>query len=398
MDLCEARPDPFIRWDYPDYLDVAREAVAKVINAPTETVVFVPNATLGVNTVLKNLVWHEDGKDEILYFNTIYGACGKTVNYVSENTRGIVKGRQIDISYPAEDSDILTAFKKAIKASRAERKVPRVAIFDVVSSLPGMRAPFEQLTALCREEGVLSLIDGAHGIGHVHLDLSAFDPDFFVSNCHKWFFVPRGCAVFYVPVRNQDLIRSTIPTSHGFVPKLGASTGLPNPLERSPTKSDFVINFEFVGTIDNSNYLVVPEAIKWREQVCGGEKAVIEYNTKLARDGGKLVADYLGTHILDNSTHTLTDCCLVNIALPLTASPEKIEGKHTIKPEYAMGAVMWIQKTLTYEYHTFIAIFYFQDQWWARLSGQVYLELADFGWAAKVLKETCEKAAEQEIF
>jgi selenocysteine lyase/cysteine desulfurase len=54
-------------------LDVSRAAVAKLLNAPVETVVYVPNATNGVNTVLRNLVWNPDGKDEILYFNTIYG-------------------------------------------------------------------------------------------------------------------------------------------------------------------------------------------------------------------------------------------------------------------------------------------------------------------------------------
>lgn len=43
--------------------------MAKLLHAPhVDTVVFVPNATVGVNTVLRNLTWDEDGKDEILYF------------------------------------------------------------------------------------------------------------------------------------------------------------------------------------------------------------------------------------------------------------------------------------------------------------------------------------------
>lgn len=397
LDACEARPDPFIRWDYPKYLDISREAVAKVINAPTETVVFVSNATIGVNTILRNLTWNQDGKDEIIYFNTIYGACGKTISYVAESHGNIVKGREISITYPAEDEEIVTAFKEAIRASRAEGNVPRVAIFDVVSSMPGLRIPFEQLTAVSREEGILSLIDGAHGIGHVNLDLAALDPDFLVSNCHKWLFVPRGCAVLYVPIRNQDLMRSTLPTSHGFVPK-GGAIGLPNPLGRSATKSDYVISFEFVGTIDTSNYLVVPEAIKWREQVCGGEKAIIEYNTKLAQQAGQLVAKHLGTQVLDNKSRSMTNCCLVNVALPIVASAEKIQGTNTVSPENALAAVQWMQKTLNEEYQTFIAILFFQGQWWARLSGQVYLELSDFEFAAKVLKEVSEKAAAQESF
>jgi len=68
-DASEARPDVFIRYDYPKLLDKSREAIAKILNAPTSTLVYVPNATTGINTVVQNIVWNSDGKDEILYFS-----------------------------------------------------------------------------------------------------------------------------------------------------------------------------------------------------------------------------------------------------------------------------------------------------------------------------------------
>lgn len=293
-----------------------------------------------------------------------------------------------------EDADLLKLFKETIKASRAAGKNPRLAIFDTVSSLPGLRMPFEDLTAVCKEAGVLSLIDGAHGVGHVHLDLSALDPDFFVSNLHKWLFVPRGCAVFYVPEKNQHLIRSSLPTSHGFVPKKAGNAR--NPLPPS-SKSEHVNQFEFIGTIDNTNYLVVAEAIKWREQVCGGEKAIMEYNTKLAREGGNAVAKILGTEILDNKTESLTNCCLVNVLLPLTTSPVKSEGVYNVRPEQASVVGNWIQTSLIDDHQTFVAIYHFQDQFWARLSGQVYLDIGDFEWTGEVLKELCDRVGKGEF-
>ena len=61
----------------------------------------------------------------------------------------------------------------------------KLAIFDTVVSMPGVRMPFEQLAAACKELGVMSMVDGAHGVGHVELDLGALGADFFVSNCHK---------------------------------------------------------------------------------------------------------------------------------------------------------------------------------------------------------------------
>ncbi|CAL3962896.1 unnamed protein product [Diplocarpon coronariae] len=124
-------------------------------SAKTSTVVFVPNATTGVNTVLRNIAWNLDSKDEIVYFETIYGACLKTIDYICEANHNAVKPRAVTKIYPIEDPNLLSLFRDAIKASRAEGNQPRLAIFDTVSSFSGVRMPFEALTAICKEEGGL---------------------------------------------------------------------------------------------------------------------------------------------------------------------------------------------------------------------------------------------------
>ncbi|KAL2128318.1 hypothetical protein VTI74DRAFT_9359 [Chaetomium olivicolor] len=402
QDLAEAAPDAFIRFDYPKLLDQSREAIAKLLRVPTDTVVFVSNATTGVNTVLRNLVWNADGNDEILYFNTIYSGCAKTIDYVVEDRQGKVASRCIEISYPCEDDAIIAAFNAAVEASIKQGKRPRVCLYDVVSSLPGVRFPFEAMTATCREKGIMSLVDGAQGVGMVDLDLGAVDPDFFVSNCHKWLHVPRGCAVFYVPERNQKLMRSTIPTSHGFVPRAPSGPALFNPLHPSD-KSEFVNNFEFVGTIDNAPYMCVKDAIQWREEVLGGEERILTALTELARQGGKKVAEILGTKILDNESQSLTRCSMVNVALPLAVQPEDgktLEGDMaslpTVPKAEASKATNWMAKKLVDEYKTFMVVYLYQGRFWSRLSAQVYLELADFEWAGNTLKELCERVAKGE--
>lgn len=272
-------------------------------------------------------------------------------------------GRKIPISYPIEDEDLVEAFEKGIAASKAEGKRPRVAVFDTITSVPGIRVPFEILVSVCRKENIFSLIDGAHCIGHIPIDLSALDPDFFVSNCHKWLHVPRGCAVFYVPEKHQGLIRSSLPTSHGFVAK---HTRYVNPLPPS-AKSSFVNQFEYVGTVDNTNYLCVAEAIKWREEVCGGETAITDYCKNLSREGGALVAKMLGTEVMDNSRNSLTDCCLVNVLLPITIGEEKVEGMVNVSESNKMKAYLWMVDTLMKDYNTWILIAYLDGKWWTRL-------------------------------
>lgn len=332
QEACEQAPDYYLRYQLPSYIDRSREAISKYVNAPVETVVFIPNATTGVNTVLRNLEFLSD--DVIIYCSTIYGACHKTVEYIVETTPA--ESHQVKYNYPISDDDVVAAYENAFKEIKANGKNPRIAIFDTIVSLPGVRVPFERLTELCRANNVLSLIDGAHCVGQVPLNLSALDPDFFVSNCHKWLLVPRACAVFYVPMRRQNLMRSPLPTSHGFVPKKAGKIN--NPLPPS-SKGEFVTNFEFVGTLDNSPYLCVPSALTWRSKITygdrKGEEAILHYCYQLSAEGGKLVSSALGTNVLENKDGTLSSGTnFVNIRLPISYA-EDAGGEYAVAVKIA---------------------------------------------------------------
>ncbi|RBA10028.1 Hercynylcysteine sulfoxide lyase [Fusarium proliferatum] len=391
QDASEARPDPFIRYEYPKILDENRAAVAKLLNAPVDSVVFVSNATTGVNTVYRNMKWNEDGKDVIISFSTIYEACGKVADYYVDYYNEKVTHREIELTYPLDDDEIIKKFEDTVKKIESEGKRVRICTFDVVSSRPGVVFPWEEMIKACRRLNVLSMVDGAQGIGMVKLDISAADPDFFVSNCHKWLHVPRGCAVFYVPQRNQALIQTTLATSHGYVPKLVKRI---TPLPPS-SKSPFVINFEFVGTLDNSPYLCVKDAIKWREEVLGGEDAILEYIWDLNKKGSELVAKKLGTTYMENSTGTLRNCGMANIALPVWTAEGK-EGEVVISAEETQTAFQWILNTLIGDYKTFVALFLHGGRFWIRTSAQVYLEIGDYEWLGGVLKEVCERVGKKE--
>lgn len=356
----------------------------------------VSNATTALNVILRNLTWNDDGRDEILYFQTIYGGCGKTVDYMVDTHPGKVSSRAITIPYPAEDDQIIALFRAAVTTSTSkDKKRPRICIFDSVSSLPGIRFPWEAMTLACRDLGILSLVDGAQGVGMIPIDLSAADPDFFLTNCHKWLHTPRGCAVLYVPPRNQHLMVSTLPTSHGYVPQNTGGSLRPNPLPKSD-KPHFVQNFEFSGTIDTAPFFCVKDAVRWREEKFGGERAVMEYCEDLARAGGKRIAEILGTRVLDNESGSMSRCAMTNVCLPIKISSstddnagEAVEGggQVTIPAADVTNVLQWMQRELPEHYDTFVPTYLFQGELWARVSAQVYLEMDDFVWTAEVLQK-----------
>ncbi|KZM23752.1 uncharacterized protein EKO05_0000929 [Ascochyta rabiei] len=390
QDAAEARPDDFIRYKYPVHLNESRIAVTELIKAPPKTVVFVPNATTAVNTILRNLTFAEG--DHILYFATIYKACGTTIQYITETTPA--KSVKLEYTYPVEDDWLVAAFRQKVREVEDAGGKVKIAVFDTVVSMPGVLVPFQRLTQACKELGVLSLVDGAHAIGHLEVDVGKLDPDFFLSNCHKWLHVPRGCAILYVPVRNQHLIRSTLPTSWGFK----TSASVPNSINPKgafggDVESEYIGNFEFVGTIDSSPYLCIPKALEWRKDL-GGEKVIIEYCTALAQDAGRLLAKSLGTEMMDNKTKTLSQCCMAMVRLPIEVVKAQQTGD-TIglgKDQVGGEVTGWLARKLLDDYNTFLQTIFYGSAWWVRLSGQVYLELSDFETAAPLLKELCERA------
>ena len=179
--LSEARPDTFIRYQYPKMLAESRAAVAEYLKVAIDEVVFVSNATTAINVILRSLVFNRG--DVIVLLSTSYGSVEKTVEYLRE-TAGI-EIINIAIEYPIDDKALVEAFHAAFKAAKAEGKNVRIAGFDTITSSPGVKVPWERLVEVCRDEQVLSMVDGAHGIGQIDLDLANVQPDFFTSNCHK---------------------------------------------------------------------------------------------------------------------------------------------------------------------------------------------------------------------
>jgi selenocysteine lyase/cysteine desulfurase len=182
QDENESRPDYFFQRVHPKRIDVARRAIARLVRAPVDECVFVKNASTGTNTVLRNLIFNQ--ADVVVYFATVYDAVYKNLASLMETTP--LQIRRVEYTFPITHDEIVRRFLEVVHAAKKEGLTVRAAVFDTIVSVPGARFPFEKLTRACREEGVLSIIDGAHGVGQIPLDLGELDPDFFVTNCHKY--------------------------------------------------------------------------------------------------------------------------------------------------------------------------------------------------------------------
>lgn len=194
--------------------------------------------------------------------------------------------------------------------------------------------------------------------------MEELDPDFFLSNLHKWYYTPRGASFLYVPKRNQKYV---LPLVLNYDYKHPDEPGF-----------SFEDAFAYPGVEDLSSYLCVGAVIDYRKSL-GGEDAIMKYCHDLALQGGELVARILGTRVLENDDKTLT-ACMVNIELPLKES--KLSTQDTIQT---------IIEELIHEHNTMASPFYHGGKYWARLSAQIYNDLSDFEHGAHALQKICKE-------
>lgn len=361
-------PDRYIRTkQLPEYTRNLKE-VGKLLGADYRNLALVENATTGINAVLRSLPF-ELG-DKIVIQSTVYGSCGNTVKFL-QNRHGIVPVL-VQLNYPLSDDEVVARFEDVFK-----RESPKLAMFDTITSMPGVRVPFERLTALCRKYGVLSLIDGAHGAGLIPLHLDSLDADFLVTNLHKWLYVPRGCAVLYVAERHHRVIH-TFPISHSY---LDDSVALDPELEATR----LVDRFGFVGTKNFGSISVIGDVIRFRNEVCGGEQAIWDYCHALAVKAGAVVAEKWGTSVLGPELGVTT---MVNVEVP--AAQLGLDAAVLTGPRVNKCLDYYFAQLLSV-HHTFVPFIVHNNKIFIRLSAQIYNELSDYEYAADAVTAAFSK-------
>ncbi|KAH9959636.1 PLP-dependent transferase [Russula dissimulans] len=376
----EGNVDRFIKLHIPKYLAPARHRIAKFVGAGPEEIVFVPNASHGLNTILMNLAWSEE--DIILTATTTYPPIERASRYISDcPPRPSIS--VFELNFPTTRASVLEAFRAHIDRLNAilqiaQRKIYNgtklkiVAIIDSIVSIPGVYLPWKDMVALCRERGIVTVVDAAHSLGQEpDINLSDVGPDFWVSNCHKWLYAHRPCAILYVPKRNQHLIRTSFPTSYLYV----------SPKERSEDPrvetSRFLAMFEWTGTTNYPGYLSIHPALDFRQWL-GGEQEINDYCRSLALSGGKRLSELLGTPLLDPTGEFTLN--MTNVGLPLAPNIPNNIITHG-----------FLLRNLLEQWRVSATIFRHSGKWWVRACAQVWNEVSDFEYLAEALKDSCEK-------
>jgi isopenicillin-N epimerase len=181
-ELMEREPVTFLERELQDRLDAARAEVARLVGADPGNLAFVPNATHGVNTVLRSLELAPG--DEIVVTDHEYPACRYAADFVAGRSGARVVPARLPFPLTSADEVI-----DAVESAVSERT--RFVLLDHVTSPTGLVLPVERLIdELQVRRGIDVMIDGAHALGMLGLQLDALSPSYYTANAHKWLCTP----------------------------------------------------------------------------------------------------------------------------------------------------------------------------------------------------------------
>ena len=235
----ERQPVDFLLRRGAQLMAEARSRIADYFNAPPDEIVFVTNATAGLSRAVRSLALRPD--DEILTTDHEYGAVNRLLDFVAERTGARIVRSHVRLPYQGDACFVADLFADATANTRA-------IVVSHITSPTSLIFPVGQVCRRARENGILTIIDGAHAPGQLPIDLADIGADMYSGNFHKWLCAPKGSGFLHVR-----------PEHHAFIDPLVISHGV-------YSGSAFVERNEWLGTRDIAAFLAAPAAIDFQRE------------------------------------------------------------------------------------------------------------------------------------
>ena len=237
----EWQPVEFLGRRCDDLLNSARENLANFLRTSRDNLVFITNATTGVNILTRNLALGPE--DEVLMSDHEYGALERAWQFAAQTSGFRLVHQPVRLPITGKEEWIEDFWSGVTHQTK-------VIFLSHISSPTAMIFPVKDICAKARQAGILTIIDGAHAPGQIDLDLDDLGADFYTGNLHKWLCAPKGAAFLYARPEVQPLAKPLI-VSWGWQ-------------SETPGPSPFVDWHQWTGTRDISAFLTVPDAIQFQ--------------------------------------------------------------------------------------------------------------------------------------
>ncbi len=207
--------------------DKARDELAGHFGARPTELLITSSTSEGLKEILSGLVL-ERGDQILTTDDNHHGSFDRLRELEAKDGIALGVVPIADLLSSGTKQQVLDALLSAID----ERK-PKVLVLTHISGVTGAKLPIEEISAYCRERGILTVVDGAHAPGHIKLDLADLGCDVYAAALHKWMGVPETAFLF---VREEVIPRIKPNARHRGHDTSGSIDKFERPGAASPAK------------------------------------------------------------------------------------------------------------------------------------------------------------------
>ena len=197
-------------WEAKEGVEIAREQVAKLINAKTDEIIFTSGATESINLALKGLASKQKHKKHIITFKTEHKAVLDVCAYLEKCN--------FDVSYVSVQNNGKIDFNKLETEIRDDTFL--ISMLHANNEI-GTIHSLEEISKLCIKNNLFFHVDAAQSLGKIPIDLKRVNVDLLSISAHK-IYAPKGCGALYINKNSKFKLHALL---HGGGHEKGVRSG-----------------------------------------------------------------------------------------------------------------------------------------------------------------------------
>ena len=205
------------------------ERLSNLVNCDKDELAITRNTTESLDLIISGFPWKKN--DEAIFAIQDYGSMQEMFKLTAKR-RGIVNKIISVPNQPENDEEIVSLYEKQIT------KKTKLIMVSHMINITGQILPVKKICEMADSYNIDVLVDGAHCVGHIDVDIKDLNCDYYGSSLHKWLSAPLGTGLLFV---KKEKISKIEPILAGHVHQRDNIMRL-NHIGTHPVHSDLAIN------------------------------------------------------------------------------------------------------------------------------------------------------------
>jgi len=208
-------------WEAQEAVEQACQQVAKALGASSREIIFTSGATESNNLAIRGVLDRQRRKgSHVISVTTEHRAILDPLSRLSR------RDYEVTLLKPYQVGDPRVGLIEPDQVAEAITSETALVSVMLANNEIGVLQPLAEISAICREHGVLLHTDATQAVGRIPVDVEALGVDLLSASAHK-FYGPKGCGLLYA--RRSPRLTRLEPLIEGGGQQYGLRSGTLNP-------------------------------------------------------------------------------------------------------------------------------------------------------------------------